>query len=130
MVLKYHELFALFSTPQGLIAADPVQVARAQPIVLPSLRSLMSGRGIAYMRLGALSGAAAIGMHLYYTQRKQMELKRRDYRLEDLDADQQRIFETTNLFHFVHSVVLLSAPLMRTPVFVSVWPYVRKMVII
>lgn len=102
---------------KGIIAADPVPVAR--PIVLPSLRSLITGRSIFYMRIGALSGATAIGMQLYYTYRKQLNLKKGVYQLDAQDDLEQRMFETTNLFHFVHSVVLLTVPLMRQPVFVS-----------
>lgn len=109
---------------QGILSNKPTAIIQ-QPIVYPSLYKLIAGRGICYLRLGALSGAAAVGMHLYYLHRRQLEQlrgdKQRDYeRDEELDEEQQRMFETTNLFHFVHSVVLLSVPLMRMPVFVRV----------
>lgn len=110
--------FALSLWIQGLVAVDPPPATIVRYAPLPSMSTLIGGRFV-YIRIGALSGAAAIAMNLYFTNRKHQELRRKDYRLEDLDVEQQRMFDTTNLFHFVHSVVLLSVPLMRMPFFVS-----------
>lgn len=109
---------------QGLVASDPPPTSIVRYAPLPSMSALIGGRYV-YIRIGALSGAAAIAMHLYYSNRTHQELLRKDYRLEDIDvaktidSEHQRMFDTTNLFHFVHSVVLLSVPLMRMPRFVS-----------
>lgn len=86
--------------------------AVATQLALPELHRLV-GAHIYFSRLGGVSGALALCMSVYESKHRPIE----DY--EDPKVDMQKIFDTTNRFHFFHSLALIAVPLVRRPVIVS-----------
>ncbi|XP_053984513.1 transmembrane protein 256-like [Hylaeus volcanicus] len=58
-----------------------------------------------YVRLAALSGAAAVAIGAYGSHKKYAE---------DMQHE-QKVFETASKYHFVHTLALLGLPLCRKP---------------
>lgn len=81
-------------------------------MVLPELHRL-AGSHLFFSRLGGISGALAVCMYVY-------ESKRTIEDDDDPKVDMQKIFDTTNSFHFFHSLALIALPLVRRPVMVSI----------
>ncbi|XP_048372348.1 transmembrane protein 256 isoform X1 [Sphaerodactylus townsendi] len=63
-------------------------------------------RGQLFRRLGALSGAAAVGAAAYGAH---------GFRRSDRDDYLKELFETANQYHFLHSLALLAVPHCRYP---------------
>ncbi|XP_034956794.1 transmembrane protein 256 homolog [Zootoca vivipara] len=57
-------------------------------------------------RLGALSGAAAVGAAAYGAH---------DFHRSDRDDYLKELYETANIYHFLHSLALLAVPHCRYP---------------
>ncbi|XP_060111426.1 transmembrane protein 256 [Heteronotia binoei] len=67
---------------------------------------LAGGGGQLFRRLGALSGAAAVGAAAYGAH---------GFRLSDRDDFLKELYETANKFHLLHSLALLAVPHCRYP---------------
>lgn len=106
---------------QGIIGTEGGSSV-VRPVVLPPLHTLVGNRYV-FIRLAALSGASAIAVHLYFVLRQQQAKCRKPLYPSDADVaehtDKQIVFQTANLFHFLHSLALLSVPLSKSPTFVS-----------
>uniref|UniRef100_A0A182M1F2 DUF423 domain-containing protein n=1 Tax=Anopheles culicifacies TaxID=139723 RepID=A0A182M1F2_9DIPT len=81
---------------------------------LPPMWKLL-GRNRHIIRLAGLSGAAAVilgayGAHYHFVP-KDDDMQERDPR---------KIFETTNRYHFIHTLALLGAPLARHPLLTTI----------
>lgn len=68
------------------------------------------GSNLTLVRLAGLSGAAAVTLSAYGAHRKFDK---------DSHPDLRNIFDTANRLHFFHSLALLSTPLARRPILVS-----------
>ncbi|KAJ6630921.1 Transmembrane protein 256 like [Pseudolycoriella hygida] len=67
----------------------------------------LAGRNLLFTRIAGISGASAIAVNAYYTQYHKPNLNKH--------PELKQIFEKTNKFHFIHSLVLLAVPLVRRP---------------
>lgn len=76
---------------------------------LPTLWEL-SGRNHNFVRLGGLSGAAAVILGAVGSH----HAKFKD------NAEMRAIFDTANRFHFFHSIALLGVPLAKYPMVVGI----------
>uniref|UniRef100_A0A5F8HCG5 Phospholipid scramblase n=1 Tax=Monodelphis domestica TaxID=13616 RepID=A0A5F8HCG5_MONDO len=65
----------------------------------------MAGLGAAFRRLGAVSGASALGLATYGAHGANIQ-----------DPYRKELFEKTNKHHFIHSLALLCVPLCSKPV--------------
>ncbi|XP_051851811.1 transmembrane protein 256 isoform X1 [Antechinus flavipes] len=68
----------------------------------------MAGLSAAFRRLGAVSGASALGLATYGAHGANIQ-----------DSYHKELFEKTNKHHFFHSLALLCVPLCSKPVWVS-----------
>ncbi|XP_028912049.1 transmembrane protein 256 isoform X1 [Ornithorhynchus anatinus] len=66
----------------------------------------MAGLALAFRRLGALSGAGALGLATYGAH---------GFDLRSPDEYRRELFDKANKHHFLHSLALLSVPLCRKP---------------
>ncbi|XP_076299737.1 transmembrane protein 256 homolog isoform X2 [Lasioglossum baleicum] len=59
-----------------------------------------------YVKLAALSGAAAVGLGAYGSHRKYLDVD---------DVGLKQVFETANRYHFIHTLAMLGLPFCRRP---------------
>ncbi|XP_076657306.1 transmembrane protein 256 homolog isoform X2 [Halictus rubicundus] len=59
-----------------------------------------------YVKIAALSGAAAVGLGAYGSHRKYSDVD---------DVGLRQVFETANRYHFIHSLAMLGLPFCRRP---------------
>lgn len=113
--------------PQGIVAPSGSSKT-TKTFILPPIHA-MCGSGRPFMRIAALSGVSALAIHWYYVhfhqqkKYKLMGLSINDqediYSPDSFLSDTKQVFLSVNMFHFMHSVAMLSVPLCRSPVFVS-----------
>uniref|UniRef100_A0A670J4I5 Transmembrane protein 256 n=1 Tax=Podarcis muralis TaxID=64176 RepID=A0A670J4I5_PODMU len=72
---------------------------------------MVAGAAVFFRRLGALSGAAAVGAAAYGAH---------DFRRSDRDDYLKELYETANKYHFLHSLALLAVPHCRYPMMVRI----------
>lgn len=89
-----------------MASVPPKPLAQATGALVPSLARL-AGHNYIFVRVAAVSGAAAVALAAYGKHKMKGN--------EELRS----IYESANNMHLVHSVVLLAVPLTRRPVVVS-----------
>ncbi|XP_061446931.1 transmembrane protein 256 [Rhineura floridana] len=67
---------------------------------------MVAAAGLVFRRLGALSGAAAVGAAAYGAH---------GFRRSDRDDYLKELYEIANKYHFLHSLALLAVPHCRYP---------------
>ncbi|XP_033227045.1 transmembrane protein 256-like isoform X2 [Belonocnema kinseyi] len=72
----------------------------------PELYKLAAHAG-PYVRIAGLSGAVAVVLAAYGSHKK--------YPDDDRGLEQRRVFDTASRYHFIHTLSLLSLPLVRSP---------------
>ncbi|XP_015433305.1 PREDICTED: transmembrane protein 256 homolog [Dufourea novaeangliae] len=96
------------SVTTNLIRGSPkVEIRMAPPIPLWKLASATGP----YVRLAALSGAAAVALGAYGSHRKYPQEQDPENKL----LDHKQIFEIANRYHFIHTLAVLGLPLCRAP---------------
>uniref|UniRef100_A0A8D0HKE5 Transmembrane protein 256 n=1 Tax=Sphenodon punctatus TaxID=8508 RepID=A0A8D0HKE5_SPHPU len=68
---------------------------------------MASAAGTLFRRVGALSGAGAVGLAAYGAH---------GFRRSDRDEYLKELYETANKYHFLHSLALLAVPQCRKPI--------------
>ncbi|XP_031833579.1 transmembrane protein 256 [Nomia melanderi] len=99
--------YALKSTGGILSAIIPAQkvIEKMSPPI--PLWKLAAAAG-PYVKLAALSGAAAVGLGAYGSHREYPEAESRS-------LDRRQVFETANRYHYIHTLAMLSLPFCRAP---------------